>query len=122
MPPSLQTLRSLRWLARCVLAWWVLSIGAAVASPWVRPQSLELICSGSGAIQLVVKADDGAQEWQRHTLDCPLCTHGSAPPPMPRAHVPVVQPLAHALRPLAAAPVTARTAAPPPPRGPPALS
>ena len=44
----MQTIRSLRWLARLVLAWFVLSIGVAVASPLVNPQGMELICSGSG--------------------------------------------------------------------------
>ena len=60
--------RHCQWLARCVLAWFVLSIGVAVASPLVSPQSFELICSGSGAIKLLVKTDDGAQE--------PLAGHG----------------------------------------------
>jgi hypothetical protein len=118
----MQTLRSLRWLARCVLAWFVLSIGVAVASPLVNPQSMELICSGSGAIKLLVKTDDGVQEMQSHTLDCPLCAHVGAPPPASQAVLPVVHPLAHALRPIPAAHIAARTAAPLPPRGPPAFS
>ncbi len=122
MLTSLQTLRSLRWLARSVLAWFVLSIGVAVASPLVSPQSMELICSGSGAIKLLVKTDDGVQEASGHTLDCPLCAQVSAPPPASQAQVPMVHPLAHALRPIPAAHIAARTAAPLPPRGPPALS
>ena len=122
MPTSLQTLRSLRWLARSVLAWFVLSIGVAVAAPIVNPQSMELICSGSGAVKLMVNTDDGAQEMPGHTLDCPLCAHVGAPPPTSQADLPVVHPLAHALRPIPAAHVTARTAAPLPPRGPPHFS
>ncbi|WP_440108512.1 DUF2946 family protein [Acidovorax sp. BL-A-41-H1] len=118
----LHTLRQLRWLARLVLAWFVLSIGVAVASPLVNPQAMELICSGSGVIKVVVKTDDGAKELPSHTLDCPLCAHAGAPPPVSRAQMPVVQPLAHALRPIHAAHIAARTAAPLPPRGPPALS
>ncbi|UCU98811.1 DUF2946 family protein [Acidovorax radicis] len=120
--PSLQTIRGLRWLARLVLAWFVLSIGVAVASPLVNPQAMELICSGSGAIKVLVKTDDGAKELPSHTLDCPLCAHVGAPPPVSQAHVPVVHPLAHALRLVPAAHVAARTAAPLPPRGPPTLS
>ena len=120
--PSLQTIRSLRWLARLALAWFVLSIGVAVASPLVSPQSMELICSGSGAIKLLVKTDDGVQEAPGHTLDCPLCAQVSAPPPTSQAQAPVVHPLAHALRPIPAAHIAARTAAPLPPRGPPAFS
>ena len=69
--PSLQTIRSLRWLARLVLAWFVLSIGVAVASPLVNPQAMELICSGSGAIKLLVKTDDGAKEMSSHTAPLP---------------------------------------------------
>ncbi len=122
MPTPMPTLRHLRWLARLVLAWFVMSIGVAVASPLVNPQSLELICSGSGAIKLLLKTDDGAKELSSHTLDCPLCAHAGAPPPVAYADLPVVHPLAHALRPLPAAHVAARTAAPLPPRGPPALS
>lgn len=114
--------RHCQWLARCVLAWFVLSIGVAVASPLVSPQSFELICSGSGAIKLLVKTDDGAQEpLAGHGLDCPLCTQFGAPPPAARARPPLVHPLAHALRPVPAAHIAARTAAPLPPRGPPAF-
>ena len=120
--PSLQTLRCLRWLARLVLAWFVLSIGVAVASPLVHPQAMELICSGSGAIKVLVKTDDGAKELSSHTLDCPLCAHVGAPPPASQAQLPVVHPLAHALRPIPAAHIASRTAAPLPPRGPPSLS
>ena len=120
--PSLQTIRSLRWLARLALAWFVLSIGVAVGSPLVNPQAMELICSGSGAIKLLVKTDDGATELPSHTLDCPLCAQLGAPPPVAQAHVPVVHPLAHALCPIPAAHIAARTAAPLPPRGPPVYS
>jgi len=122
MPTALQTLRHVRWLARLVLAWFVLSIGVAVASPLVNPQAMELICSGSGAIKLLVKTDDGAKELPSHTLDCPLCAHVGAPPPTSQAALPVVHPLAHALRPISAAHIAARTAAPLPPRGPPVFS
>lgn len=120
--PSLQTLRSLRWLARLALAWFVASIGVAVASPLVNPQAMELICSGSGAIKVLVKTDDGVQELPSHTLDCPLCAHVGAPPPLWQVEHPVVHPLAHALRPIPAAHIAARTAAPLPPRGPPSFS
>ena len=120
--PTLQTLRSLRWLARLVLAWFVLSMGVAVASPLVQPQAMELVCSGSGAIKLLVKTDDGAKEISSHTLDCPLCAHVGAPPPASQARLPQAHPLAYALGPLPAAHIAARTAAPLPPRGPPAFS
>ena len=120
--PCLHTIRSLRWLARLALAWFVLSIGVAVASPLVSPQSIELICSGSGAIKVLIKTDDGAKELSSHTLDCPLCAQVGAPPPVSHAAVRVVDPLADALRPVPAAHIAARTAAPLPARGPPVFS
>ena len=119
--PSLQTIRSLRWLARLVLAWFVVSIGVAVASPMVNPQPMELICSGSGAIKLLVKTDDGATEVPSHTLDCPLCLHFSAPAPQAQTVVEPQQPLAHALLPAVRATIAALVGAPLPPRGPPAF-
>ena len=119
---SLQTLRRWRWTVRLVLAWFVMSMGVAVASPLVHPQSMELICSGTGAIKLLIKTVDGVKDVSGHSLDCPLCVHGGAPPPATHAHVPLVHPLAHALRPISATHITARAGAPLPPRGPPQLS
>jgi len=122
MPTAMHNLRHVRWLTRLVLAWFVLSIGVAVASPLVNPQAMELICSGAGAIKVLIKTDGGAKERSGHTLDCPLCAPVGAPPIASQATLPVVHPLAHALRPIPAAHIAARTAAPLPPRGPPAFS
>lgn len=121
MSAFLPTLRRLHWLARLVLAWFVLTIGVAVASPMGNLQAMELICTGSGAFKLLIKTDDGVKEAPGHTLDCPVCAQVGAPPPASLAALPVVHPLAHALRPLSAAHIVARTAGPLPPRGPPAL-
>jgi hypothetical protein len=118
----MQILRRTRFLARFVLVWFALSIGVAIASPLVKPQAMELICSGAGAMKLLVKTDDGAKEVSGHTLDCPLCANLSAPPPVVRLQVLPSQPLAHALLPIPAAHIAGRTAAPLPPRGPPAFS
>lgn len=118
----MQTLRHARFLARLVLAWFVLSLGAAVASPIVKPQAMELVCAAGGAMKLIVQGDDGAKEAPSHALDCPLCAVTSAPPPAARIQAAPPQALAHALRPIAAAHIAARTAAPLPPRGPPARS
>jgi hypothetical protein len=120
--PDMQTIRRLRWLARCVLAWFVMSLAVAVAAPVVSPQSMELVCTGSGAIKLLVQTDDGAQELSSHTLDCPLCVHVGAPPPAMQARLPQPHPLAHALLSIPAAHIASRTAAPLPPRGPPLFS
>lgn len=119
---TLQFMRQAHFLARFVLVWFALSIGVAIASPIVKPQAMELICSGSGAMKLLVKTDDGAKELSGHTLDCPLCATLSAPPPVVRLSVAPLPPLAHALQPMAAAHIAGRTAAPLPARGPPSHS
>ena len=107
-------------LGRAVLAWFALSLGVAVASPLVNPQGLELVCSGTGVMKVVVKGDGGAQEMGAAHLDCPMCMPLAAPPPpAPAGAEPPPSPLSHVLRPIAAARLAAATAAPPPARGPP---
>ena len=116
----LQTLRNARRITQFALVWFVLALSAAIASPLVNPQATELICSGAGVMKLLVKNADGSStEVATRMLDCPLCATGSAP--LPRAVVAVLldQPLAHALQTIPAAHIAARTAAPPPGRGPP---
>lgn len=118
----MQTLRHARILARLVLAWFVLALGVAIASPLVQPQSTELVCASGGAMKLIVTSDDGKQVPSGHTLDCPLCASIGAPPPL--VQLPVAVPIArvHALHPIAAAHIAGRTAAPLPPRGPPSFA
>lgn len=117
----MQSLRRAHILARFVLVWFALAIGAAIASPIVKPQAMALVCSGAGIIKLV-QTDDGVPAPSGHTLDCPLCMIGSAPPPVLHLSVAPPQPLAYALRPIPAAHIAGRTAAPLPARGPPSLS
>ena len=107
-----------------MLAWFAVAVGVATASPFVNPQAMELICSAAGEIKLIALSDDGAQEQRGHTLDCPLCIHSGGAMPAPPAgwSQPALQPLAHALRPIAAAHIAARAAAPLPARGPPVFS
>ena len=118
----MQFLRNAHLLARFVLVWFALSIGAAIASPLVQPQAMELICTGSGVMKVLVKTDDGTREASSFTLDCPLCVTSSAPPPVARLTVEPVQPLAHVLQSIPAARIASLTAAPFPARGPPAFS
>lgn len=115
-------LRTAQNLARLVLVWFVLAIGAAVASPMVNPQAMELVCTSSGAIKLLVQSGDGVKEMSSHTLDCPLCLTTGTPPPTARTTAEPPQPLSHALLPLRAAHIAWLTAAPPPARGPPSFS
>ncbi|MBL0252724.1 MAG: hypothetical protein IPQ12_09165 [Polaromonas sp.] len=58
----MQTLRSAHHLARLVLVWFALSLGVAIASPVVNPQDLQMVCTGSGAMKLVVTNADGDQD------------------------------------------------------------
>jgi hypothetical protein len=118
----MQTLRQARFLARLVLAWFALALGVAIASPIVKPQGIELVCSSGGAMKLIVKGEDGTQTSSSHTLDCPLCATVGAPPPLARLPVTPPSALAPALHPLVAAHIAGRAAAPLPPRGPPSLS
>jgi hypothetical protein len=117
----MQALRNAFFLARLVLAWFALSLGVAVASPLVNPQSIELLCSGSGAMKVLVKSADGTPAPATHTtLDCPLCAATGAPPPAAFAAAPAVHALATSVQRIPAARIAARTAAPLPARGPPA--
>jgi hypothetical protein len=114
-------MRHARLFARFVLLWFVLSIGVAIASPLIKPQAMELICTSTGAAKLLVKTDEGVKEVSGHTLDCPLCVTLSAPPPVARLAAEPSQPLGYVLQSIPTAHVAARTAAPLPARGPPAL-
>ena len=116
-------LRRTRWLTCFLLVWFSATVGAATASPFIHPQSLQLVCSGAGEVKLLVSTDDGVQ-LQHHGLECPLCLHmgGAAPAPLPAPALPLVQPLAVALRPIPAAHIALRTSAPLPARGPPVFS
>lgn len=119
----MQILRNFTFLARLVLAWVVLSLGVAVASPIVKPQNVLLVCTGSGAMKVLVTADDGStSEVGSASMDCPLCASFSAPPPPASTQtMEPAQPLAYALQSIPAAHIAARTAAPLPARGPPTL-
>ena len=123
----LQTLRNAQRITRFVLVWFVLSLGTAIASPLVKslvsPQATELICSGAGVMKLLVKNADGSStEVVTRMLDCPLCATVGAPPQAARVTAEPAQPLGYVLQTIPAAHIAARTAAPPPGRGPPDFS
>ena len=119
---AMRTLRHFTFISRLVLAWFVLSLGVAVASPIVQPRDILLVCTGSGAMKMLVTAADGsASEVSGNTLDCPLCAPMAAPPPAEHLAAEPVQPLAFALQGIPSAHIAARTAAPLPARGPPVL-
>lgn len=113
-------LRRARSFASLVLAWFVLSLGVAAASPILHPHAAELVCAG-GEIKVVVQTDDGFQEIDAAHPTCPLCMPSAALPLMAAVTMPAVLPLAHAVHPIPAARIAAATAAPLPARGPPHL-
>ncbi|MBC7918624.1 MAG: hypothetical protein H7Y28_12525 [Rhodoferax sp.] len=118
----MQTLRRFTVLTRFLLVWFVLSLGAAVASPIVKPQDILLVCSASGAMKVLVQADDGStSELGATAMDCSLCLTTGAPPPVAHSHAESVQPLAYALQSIPSAHIAAATSAPLPARGPPTL-
>ena len=116
-------MRRFTMITRLVLAWFVLSLGVAVASPIVKPQNILLICTGTGAMKVLVQAEDGTADVQVHSsLDCPLCATLAAPPPEPGLVVRPARPLAYVFQGIPAALITARTASPMRARGPPEVS
>ncbi len=117
--PALQTLRNTRTLTRAVLAWFVLSVGLAIAAPIVQPQSLALVCSAAGAVKLLPSGSEGDTGPSSHSLDCVMCLAMAAPPPANHNLAAPAQPLAHALQGIPAAHIAWRTASPLPARGPP---
>jgi hypothetical protein len=117
---AMQSLTCIKLIARFVLVWFALSIGVAIASPLVKPQALELICSSSGVMKLQAQPDS---DILKHTLDCPLCATNLAPPtPFVRLTAEPVQPLAYVMQSIPAAHIASLNAIPPPARGPPGLS
>ena len=118
---AMQILRSSPLLARFVLMWFALSMGVALASPLVQPKGMQLVCSAAGAITVQFdQGDSGLNASQANTLDCPLCAAAGAPPPQVALQVLPPMGLAYAVQMPADPQSTRRSAAPLPPRGPPA--
>jgi hypothetical protein len=118
----MQFLRQSDLITRFALVWFAMFVCVAAASPLVNPQSMELICSGSGVMKLVVQSGDGASEANAHTQDCFLCGVVGAPPPVAKTLPALAQLLAFALKAIPQARIAALTGAPLPARGPPTVS
>ena len=116
----MQQLRNTIQITRLVLVWFALSVGVAIASPVLNPAGMDMVCTGTGTMKLVLQGDDDAAA-SSLTLDCPLFASISAPPPAINTALTQPSPLAHALQPVASAHIAALTAPPLPSRGPPAL-
>jgi len=109
-------------LVRLVLAWFVLTLGAASAAPVAQPATMALVCS-EGASRVVLVDHEGAiVHGPGHTLDCPLCLPAALPPAVAAPRMPVPQPSSAALAILVVSHPAPSAGAPLPPRGPPAAS
>ena len=115
---------------RCwVVGWFVLALGVSMASPLVRPGTLELVCtvaqsaSGLGAsVQLVEHTDGVAASAAAMDPHCLLCLVAGAPPPAPPLLAAAFALPAHSFAMgSSTAPVFARTWRPPA-RAPPSVS
>lgn len=119
---SMQTLRNAHWITRLVLVWFALFIGAAVATPLVKPEPTSMVCSAMGGMKLVnLDADQDSTTPSALSLDCPLCMPVAAPAPATLA-LPVHIGLAHALHPLESARLASLLGAPWHARAPPSPS
>ena len=118
----MQPLRNARLIARLVLVWFGLALGAAIASPLAAPKATQLVCAGA-SVKLIVQGPDGKMAQAGHsTLDCPLCAVMNAPPPRAGVAVEPPHPLSLALVPIEPARIAARIDAAWQARAPPALS
>jgi hypothetical protein len=120
MISRMQKVRHAFQLTRFVLVWFALSVGVAIASPVLSPKGMDMVCTGTGTMKLVMLGDDDAAA-SSLTLDCPLCASVAAPPPALSTALTQPSPLAHAVQRIAAAHIAALTAPPLPSRGPPVL-
>ncbi|MEJ8835172.1 DUF2946 family protein [Ramlibacter sp. AN1133] len=76
----MEPLRRLQRLTcQLLLVWFALSVGVAVASPVLQPHSVDVVCSGSGAL-MPMPTDDGSTPSAGHDHDCRLCVVVGAPP------------------------------------------
>ena len=118
----MQFLRQSSLIARLVLVWLALFVGAAAASPLIKPQAMELICASSGAMKWVLSSDGGTSEMSPHTLDCALCGAVGAPAPLIEFATGLAPSLDFALKVITQARIAALVGAPLPARGPPLFS
>jgi hypothetical protein len=118
---SLQTLRNSHLITRFVLVWFALFVGVAVASPLVKPQSSQMVCSAMGGMKMVMDDASGTPVVSGG-MECPLCVQISPPAAPAALSLEEASDLAHALRPIPSVHIAWLTGSPLPPRGPPALS
>ncbi|MGB7421899.1 MAG: hypothetical protein WA917_08490 [Comamonas sp.] len=75
---------------RALLAWFALTIAAAVAAPVAHSGTLQDVCTSAGVAAVSAGAGGAGPPAPSH-LDCPLCVP-TAPPPPPYQALPATQP------------------------------
>jgi hypothetical protein len=119
----MHALRTFRFLHLTVLLWFAMTLGAAIASPIIKPALFDVICSGSGVVKIIVHdQDSSAGDGDRMVMDCPLCFAPVGLMPTPVLVAQTSDPLAYVLKSIPAARLAAATLAPLPARGPPSLT
>ena len=119
---GMYTLRSSKLIASLVLAWFALFLVSAVASPVIKPGSMQIVCSAGGGMKVVNVDGNGGEVMASASMDCPLCVSVVEPPSQSSVLFvkrPAIDP---ALHPIAVAHIAVLTAPPLPSRGPPAAS
>jgi hypothetical protein len=116
---AMQFMRRTHQLARFALVWFALSLAAASASPWINPQTIQIVCSSTMGMAVVVSDADGIVDPVSQSMQCPLCIGVGAPPPVPLLQWLSFALQVHVLPVLVAAPPALHSAAPLPARGPP---
>jgi len=111
-----------QFIARLVLVWFALFIGAAIAAPIVHPTETQMVCSTTGGMKMVTMDKEGADANTATSMDCPLCAAVAIPLPVASVRFEKPSALAHSLQPIAEAHIATVTAPPLPSRGPPAFS
>lgn len=107
-------------IACLALAWFVLALGVAVASPIVQQNTAMLICAEGGNKVIFLDADGNQVDAASHSgLDCPLCLPAALPPALTTLKLPVAPPAACSRHPFVSAHIAALLGAPFPARGPP---
>jgi hypothetical protein len=64
---------------RKVLLWLLLAFAAAIVSPLVQPKSIELLCTGTRSVKLLVGGTDDTATNAGMAPDCALCLQASLP-------------------------------------------
>ncbi len=79
---ALQSLRNAHLVTRLVLVWFALFIGVSVASPLVKPQASQMVCSAMGGMKMVTGDDAGDSQASSAGMQCPACLPLMTLPPV----------------------------------------